>query len=138
VDATVTVVATGYAPESIVHFYVYSTPRALGSAVADADGVATLVVTVPPDLPAGAHTVVSYGIDATGATRVLAQQITIAAPATAAAPSPAPASPAEEAQTALPRTGSSSAATVAFGVALMLAGAALETLARRRTTDAHS
>lgn len=135
-NETITAVATGYGEGSSVRFYLYSTPRELGSAVADANGVATLVVAVPADLPAGPHTVVSYGVDGTGATRVLAQQVTFAAPAAAGTASPAPASPAAGAQ--LPRTGSSSARTAAFGVALVLVGVALEALGRRRLAESPS
>jgi hypothetical protein len=123
---TITLTATGYAPGSTVRFFVYSTPRELGTAVADATGSANLVVPIPDDMERGAHTVVSYGIDETGRDRVLSQSVTFAtqpaAPASAADPA------------ALPRTGSTSGGLVVLGLALVLAGVALRVVAGRSAT----
>lgn len=55
---------TGLAPGTTVTVTVRSTPRAVGSLMADADGVARGVVYVPSDLPAGQHTLVASGLDA--------------------------------------------------------------------------
>ena len=58
------VTLTGLAPGTTVTVTVRSTPRAIGSFLADADGVANGVVYVPTDLPAGRHTLVASGLDA--------------------------------------------------------------------------
>lgn len=61
--AEVTLVARGFVPGERVTFVLHSDPVVLGTAVADADGVATLTVTLPTGVPAGAHTVVATGAD---------------------------------------------------------------------------
>ena len=49
--ATVTVTLTGANPGDVIPFTLNSTPLYIGSATADASGVATLVFTVPDDFP---------------------------------------------------------------------------------------
>lgn len=61
--AEVTLVARGFVPGERVTFVLHSDPVVLGTAVADADGVATLTVALPTGVPAGAHTVVATGAD---------------------------------------------------------------------------
>ena len=61
--AEVTLVARGFVPGERVTFVLHSDPVVLGTAVADADGVATLTVELPTGAPAGAHTVVATGVD---------------------------------------------------------------------------
>ena len=57
----ITLVARGFLPDETVSFSLHSDPVFLGTAVADADGVATLVVAIPADAPAGAHHVRATG-----------------------------------------------------------------------------
>lgn len=57
----ITLVARGFLPGETVAFYLHSDPVFLGTAVADADGVATLVVALPAGVPAGAHHVQATG-----------------------------------------------------------------------------
>lgn len=61
--AEVTLVARGFVPGERVTFVLHSDPVVLGTAIADADGVATLTVALPAGVPAGAHTVVATGAD---------------------------------------------------------------------------
>lgn len=52
-----TITATGFRPNEEITFEMRSTPVALGSAVADADGSATVEATTPTDIESGEHTV---------------------------------------------------------------------------------
>jgi hypothetical protein len=58
---TITLVARDFLPGETVSFFLHSDPIFLGTAVADANGVATLVVAIPADAPAGAHHVRATG-----------------------------------------------------------------------------
>lgn len=49
------VTASGLLPTELVHGYLYSDPAYLGLAIADTDGAAGLVFTVPPDAGSGEH-----------------------------------------------------------------------------------
>lgn len=122
-------VATGFQPGETVAFYLHSEPVLLGTAVADADGVARLTVAVPADVPAGAHTVY-----ATGGTsgRWAALPVELAVPV--AAPVPAAATPTAAptaADAALATTGAEGGVLTTLAWTLLLAGAALVVLARR-------
>lgn len=61
--AEVTLVARGFVPGERVTFVLHSDPVVLGTAVADANGVASLTVTLPVGVPAGLHRVVATGVD---------------------------------------------------------------------------
>jgi LPXTG-motif cell wall-anchored protein len=119
--ADVTVSAGGYGPGTTVRFAMYSTPTSLGTAVADAPGVATLAVSTPDGIEDGTHTVVSFGVDASGEARVLAQEVQVDTAAADTADSGS-----------LPRTGVASLALVAAGVALIAGGLVTRAAARRR------
>lgn len=71
--------ARGFQPGSTVDFWIRSTPVFLGAAVADAQGVATLAVTLDQQY-VGVHHVQAVGVGPQGQTRNVAQQITIAEP----------------------------------------------------------
>jgi lysophospholipase L1-like esterase len=60
------VTSGGHLQGSLVVVGVQSTPQALGSAWADADGRVTVEVQLPENLPAGAHTLWTSGLDADG------------------------------------------------------------------------
>lgn len=60
--ASFEVSASGFAPHAPVVFGIYSTPRTLSTATADAAGEASATVTIPWDLR-GAHTVVAFAVD---------------------------------------------------------------------------
>lgn len=57
----ITFTASGYAPNEVVAFHVYSTPVEVGTAVANAEGVATIEWTVLGDFEVGMHEVTSTG-----------------------------------------------------------------------------
>lgn len=59
----VTLRATGFVPGERVRFVLHSDPVFLGTAIADADGVATLIVELPEGTPVGQHHVVATGVD---------------------------------------------------------------------------
>ncbi|WP_028046252.1 LPXTG cell wall anchor domain-containing protein [Cellulomonas sp. URHE0023] len=113
--ATTTLVSSGNLPGETVSFYLHSDPILLGTAVADVQGVARLTVTLPADVPAGEHHVVTIG--ATSGT-----QSQIAVTLAAATPT---------ASSTLPVTGSNGRSLAAVATTLVLAGASL-VLVRRR------
>jgi LPXTG-motif cell wall-anchored protein len=121
---TTTLVATGYKPGTEVAFVIYSEPLMLGTAIADGNGVATLVATLPADFPTGGHTVVSLGEDALGGDRVMSQQVTVStdAPTPTSTTTPEP---------ELPRTGASTVPAVVLG-SLLLAGGGFLVIRGRR------
>jgi hypothetical protein len=126
----ITLVARDFEPGETVVFYLHSEPVLLGTAVADAAGVATLVATVPADVASGAHHVV-----ATGGTSQRWAQIAVTVPAAtpapaAAAPAAAPAAPAA---TALAVTGTGPEMALLTALALV-SGIGLLALRRRLAT----
>jgi hypothetical protein len=107
---------------------VESTPQALGSAVANSSGVATLTTTLPANLSAGAHTIRAVGTDASGAPLNVTTTITVAAAGATTTTTTTAASP-----TGLAATGSSSAGLVRIGVVIAVLGGLLLLAGKRRT-----
>ncbi|HEX4869024.1 MAG TPA: hypothetical protein VFV32_15535, partial [Acidimicrobiales bacterium] len=68
-----------FAPGTTVDFTLFSAPVHLGSAVADANGVATLTFTVPENTAPGTHTIEATGIGADGRPLTVRQTITVVA-----------------------------------------------------------
>ena len=124
---SITLTAKGFGPETTVQFSVESTPQALGSAVANSSGVATLTTTLPANLSAGAHTIRAVGTDPSGAPLNVTTTITVAA-AGATTTTTAAASP-----TGLAATGSSSAGLVRIGVVIAVLGGLLLLAGKRQT-----
>lgn len=115
--ATVTFVATGFRVGSTVTFTIFSTPRVLGTAVADANGTATLTVQLPSDLPPGDHVVKASGIDPQGNPLTVSTPITIVG----------------NGATTTPRTGSRFTVPLTrIGVSAVALGGLLVLVARRR------
>jgi LPXTG-motif cell wall-anchored protein len=112
---TVDLAATGFAAGETVRIDLHSTPIQLGTAVADATGAVHTTVTIPADVEPGDHTIVLTG-ETSGATASVA--ITVDAP--------------QSAGEALPVTGSHSGATATVGLGLVVLGAGLVSLGRRR------
>ena len=125
---SITVTAKGFV--GTVQFSVESTPQALGSAVANSSGVATLTTTLPANLSAGAHTIRAVGVDPSGAPLNVTTSITVVAEAgaTTTTTTTAAASP-----TGLAATGSSSAGLVRIGVVIAVLGGLLLLAGKRRT-----
>ncbi|TPW70216.1 LPXTG cell wall anchor domain-containing protein [Schumannella sp. 10F1B-5-1] len=107
-----TVDGSGFRPGTVVSFELHSDPIALGSAVADQNGVLSFVTTVPTSAPAGSHTLVAL---------VNGQQIATAAVQIAATARPA----------ALAETGVEANTGLLAAGALVLAGLTM-VLVRRR------
>jgi len=106
--SAIVLTAYGFKPGTSVDFWMHSTPIYLGSAIANAQGVAKLPVRLDPSL-AGVHHVQAVGVGPGGQPRNLSQTITIAT-----APAPALAS-----------TGFSTWQVTLFAVLLLAAGAGL-------------
>lgn len=124
---SITLTVKGFGPGTPVQFSVESTPQALGSAVANTGGVATLTTTLPANLSAGAHTIRAVGTDASGAPLNVTTEITVAA-AGASTTTTTAASP-----TGLAATGSSSAGLMRIGVVIAVLGGLLLLAGKRRT-----
>jgi hypothetical protein len=135
-------VAEGFQPGETVAFYLHSDPVFLGTAVADANGIARLMAWIPADVPAGAHTVVATGgtsgrwanlavdlavpVDATAVTTPVAAAAAPAAPAAAADPTSVPAATGD-----LAVTGSQSGVLMTGAWLMLLVGGGLVVLARK-------
>ncbi len=76
----ITIGGSGFLPGAPIRVGMYSVPAALGTAVADQTGAFTAVVTIPADMPAGAHTIAAAGIGADGTARLLASGTTVSVP----------------------------------------------------------
>jgi len=113
--ARVTLRAEGFVPGETVRFVLHSDPVFLGTAVADANGVATLAVALPDGVPAGQHHVVATGVDSG---RVAEVPILVADPRGTGA--------------RLATTGTDPAALTGLVAALLVAGAGLLVVARVR------
>lgn len=116
-------VARGFLAGETVAFYLHSDPVFLGTAVADADGVARLTAVVPDGVPLGAHTVVATGGES-GRWASL--------PVELARPTAAPVAAGASAPTAaLPTTGVETGALLGLVWLLVLTGAAAVMVGRR-------
>jgi hypothetical protein len=129
-------VAEGFQPGETVAFYLHSDPVFLGTAVADANGVARLMATVPGDVPTGAHTVYATG-GTTGRWATLGVQLAVPAPAAVTpvsapvAAAPAAVTPAATGAGELAVTGSEGGALGLAAAFLVAVGGALVLVTRR-------
>jgi len=129
-------VAEGFEPGEVVAFYLHSDPVFLGTAVADANGVARLLASIPADVPTGSHTVLATG-GTSGRWATLA--VTLATPVDTVVPVAAPAAavPAAADPAAVPAagelavTGSQSGLLLAGSWLMLLVGGGLVLVARR-------
>lgn len=112
----VTLRAEGFVPGETVRFVLHSDPVFLGTAVADADGIAVLVVDLPDGVPAGQHHVVATGVDSG---RVAEVPILVSDP-----------------RAELATTGTDPAALTGLVAALLAAGAGFLLVARLRRRHA--
>ena len=128
---------SGYLPMSAVQVVVYSTPQVLATVWTDENGAFSTTVTLPADLPVGAHSLVAGGVDPSGNPLFLRTDITVAAAAPAAVAAPAAAvsassAPAAPAGRSLAYTGASVTLPALGGLAALVLGAALVIAGRRR------
>jgi alpha-tubulin suppressor-like RCC1 family protein len=138
----ITVVGTGFLPFSTASIVIYSTPRNLGQVVTDAGGNFSATVTIPADLDGSQHSLVAYGVDLDGAVRSLRMDVTVPQASGTAEPvtgttagEDAGAGAGEDADGSLAYTGAGPVVPIAItGALLVVAGAALAVVARRRRT----
>lgn len=124
----ITIQACCFQPGSTVTFTLYSQPVTLGTATADANGVATLVATIPSNIAPGPHTIEATGIGMDGQPLTVTQQITVVAPGDGTGTGAGD----------LPRTGSDSTLPMTqIAIAAIAGGGLLVLLAsKRRKADA--
>jgi uncharacterized protein YjbI with pentapeptide repeats len=80
---SVPVTGSGFAPDSTVVLYLFSTPRELVTATANAAGAIATTALVPRDLPIGRHTLQIAGLTSGGLPLNLSLGLTVATPAAA-------------------------------------------------------
>ncbi|WP_433064794.1 beta strand repeat-containing protein [Dactylosporangium sp. CS-033363] len=114
----ITFIGTGFAPYSTAIITIYSTPTVLGTAVTDATGSFSKLVTIPPGLDTGDHTAVAQGVAPDGTVRAMSLAITVA--------------PSVGGDSSLPVTGPAFAMMLATGLGLTTSGAALIAATTRR------
>ena len=83
-DNTAAVEGTGFAPNSDIQVYVFSTPQLMGTVRTDATGAFTGTVSVPKNLELGHHTLQVDGLSATGTSRSLSLGVVLKASPSAA------------------------------------------------------
>ena len=81
----VSVKASGLLPGSRATLFIFSTPRVIGEAIADADGFLSMSVALPSDLAAGEHTLLLEAEDSEGHPIQQATSVSISAAGTIAA-----------------------------------------------------
>lgn len=123
------VTATGYLAGTTVTFTIESVEQLLGTATANAQGVASATVRVPSDLPAGVHTVRSKGTGADGRPLVLSRPVTVVL---SAVTGPVRSGVGSTPGGSLTRTGASVVTTSAVGVGLVVGGLVLTRSVKKR------
>lgn len=120
-----------FAPGSTVTFNFFSQPVLLGTAAADASGIATLEATIPTNATPGTHTIVASGIAPDGSPLEVSTTITVVADGADGAAVGGGAAGGD-----LPRTGSNSVPVARIGAALLAVGGGLLFVTRRRRAAA--
>lgn len=134
--SSVEVRARTFAPGSEVTITMASDPITLGTATADADGIATLVAALPADTPLGTHTVTATGVAVDGSALAVSATVTIAAGPTCQTAGGSDTDP-PAASGALPRTGDDSSVPLTkLGVTLAAVGGVVTAVATKRRKKA--
>lgn len=129
---SVVATAAGYQPGSTATVDIQSTPTELGTGVANANGIATVTVTIPPNLAAGSHHVIKVtGVDPQGRPLVETANITLAAELSSGSVHLASSS-GDPSAGSLAFTGTEIAGSVAGGLGLVGVGTLVALAARRR------
>lgn len=128
---TIIIQAGVFAPGSTVTFNFFSQPVLLGTAAADASGVATLEATIPANATPGTHTITASGIAPDGSPLELSTSITVLADGADGAGAGA-----GGASGGLPRTGGDAIPIARIGAALLAVGGGLLFVTRRRRAAA--
>jgi hypothetical protein len=115
-ERTTTLIGTGFAARSPVTLGIYSSPRVLTTAVTNSTGAFRIEVTIPAGYT-GAHTFLATGYAPGLNTRTLTLAVTV-----------------DNDETDLPTTGPRLGTALMLGLGLLVAGAVLLVLGRRRRT----
>lgn len=127
--------ARTFGPGTDVAITIASDAIALGTAVADADGVAVLATDLPSTTPAGDHAVTATGVAADESALTVSGSVTIGAGPTCGT-AVVPTQPGTD-EGALPRTGDDSSIPLAkLGVALAAVGGVATAVASKRRKKA--
>lgn len=127
-----TITGKGFKSGSSASFTLHSTPVNLGTATVDAQGVATLSVSLPASVAPGQHSIVIDGVGVNGQARQLSAALTITAAATAPETAPTTAPTADD----LATTGATSTLMIG-GAALALIVGLLAMAGTRRRPSTH-
>lgn len=119
--SAVTLVCSGWLPNSTVSFALFSQHTDLGTAQVGADGTLRAAVTIPADTAPGEHTLRISGTNANGQPQVVNLVFDVAAAGTGVTPA-----------TGLPATGSEPLPAALAALGLFVAGGAALVTARRR------
>lgn len=126
---TITIVGRTFAQGATVEVTLTSDPVVLGSAQADADGVAALEATIPADTRLGTHTISAKGASPAGDELLLSVEIEVVPAGAAGAGAGAGQPPAGD----LPRTGDDSSLPLAkLGLGLAAVGGVITAVAAKR------
>ncbi|MEO8221032.1 MAG: LPXTG cell wall anchor domain-containing protein, partial [Specibacter sp.] len=120
-----TITGKGFKPGTKASFTLHSTPVLLGTAVADANGVVTLLVSLPVDVAPGKHRIVIDGVGVDGKALQVSAALTVTGAATSATTTPA-------AEDDLANTGANATVLGGLAVLLLMAGAAVFVMNRRK------
>jgi titin len=126
----IVLVGRGFAPYSTVTLVIYSTPRVLGTVVADGDGNFEDPVRVPADLAAGVHTILATGVDPDG--NVLSRALTFTLTGSQPSPTPTPPPVVDNPPFGMPKTGQNIALVAGVGLLMIGAGTMMLLVRRRR------
>ncbi len=113
---TITVGGSGFAPHSTITITIESTPRVLDDAVSDTAGAFTANVTIPAGIGAGLHNLKATGTSARGGALMLSASVTVTSSTGGRHPF----------------TGGNTGPVLSVGIGVLLAGAVLIALVRRR------
>ncbi|MDJ0347950.1 cutinase family protein [Cryobacterium sp. PH29-G1] len=121
-DGSVTVSGTGFAPNTDVEVFLFSTATAVGSATVNAAGAFSATFAVPASMSAGLHTLQLVGLAPNGSTRVVDLGVRVADAAASAL--------------TLAKTGIDLGGVLGSALLVVLAGLAVAVRPRRRTVTA--
>ncbi len=127
VGSQLTVTASGYPAGAVVTFTLHSDPVVLGSATANASGVATLVFTLPLGTTPGLHTISANGVPVGECDPLLSTDLMVDA-ANVASTTP----PTTTGTGTLPRTGTNSAELFQLALLLIVVGGLITLATRKR------
>ncbi len=118
VGGSVTVSGSGFQPGSTVQAALFSTPKIVGSATANAAGSVSISFVVPAGTDVGTHEIQLQGVNASGGSHVLSATLVVRAGT-------------------LSRTGSDASTLLLYALAMLVLGVSLFTLTYRRRVGSH-